>query len=171
MAQEKRREHQEPADETRGPNDELSRSLRDVLTLTSLVRVSLGRALQMPATDVEAMEHVMMAGRAGETLGPGELARRLGVTSAAATQTVNRLVGEGHLTRVRHTGDGRRQLLGVTGSGRRHVMGELLPLFALLAEASADLSPAERAGAQRYLDNVADAYRAFLARDSSTSAQ
>ncbi|MGW4894365.1 MarR family winged helix-turn-helix transcriptional regulator [Kitasatospora sp. NPDC004240] len=145
--------------------DELSRSLREVLTLTQLARAVLAERLEMPLTNVEAVEHVIMAKGAGEPIGPVELSRRLGVTSAAATQSVNRLVAEGHMTRAPHPVDRRRQILHVTDDGRRHVMGELAPLLTLLLGAADGLSDAERAGARRYLDQVAAAYRTYLAED------
>ncbi|GAA4982216.1 MarR family winged helix-turn-helix transcriptional regulator [Kitasatospora paranensis] len=142
----------------------MSEALREVLTLTQLARAALAERLGMPLTNVEAVEHVVMAQGAGNAIGPVELSRRLGVTSAAGTQSVNRLVAEGHLSRDPHPFDGRRQVLGVTPSGLDHVMGELAPLLGLLFDASDGLSDQEREGALRYLEHVAAAYRAYLAR-------
>ncbi|MGW7447480.1 MarR family winged helix-turn-helix transcriptional regulator [Kitasatospora sp. NPDC054795] len=147
------------------PKDDLSEALREVLTLTQLARAALAERLGMPLTNVEAVEHVVMAQGAGEPIGPVELSRRLGVTSAAGTQSVNRLVAEGHVTRGPHPRDGRRQVLDVTRSGFDHVMAELAPLLGLLHRATQDLNAQERAGALRYLDNVAAAYRTYLTDD------
>ncbi|WP_344468150.1 MarR family winged helix-turn-helix transcriptional regulator [Kitasatospora kazusensis] len=146
--------------------DVLSNALREVLTLTQLARAALAQRLGMPLTNVEAVEHVIMAKGAGQPIGPVELSRRLGVTSAAGTQSVNRLVSEGHMTRGPHPDDRRRQVLDVTESGFDHVMGQLAPLLGLVFAASDDLSEAERAGAQRYLENVASACRRYLDQDT-----
>lgn len=146
-----------------GGGDELSRALREVLTLTQLARAALAERLGMPLTNVEAVEHVAMARNAGAPIGPVELSRRLGVTSAAGTQSVNRLVTEGHLVRHPHPQDRRRQILDVTDDGLTHVMGELGPLLALVHRASDGLAETELAGARHYLDNLATAYRAYLA--------
>lgn len=143
--------------------DALSEALREVLTLTQLARAALAERLGMPLTNVEAVEHVVMARAADEPIGPVELSRRLGVTSAAGTQSVNRLVSEGHLVRHPHPNDRRRQILDATDSGLGHVMGELAPLLTLLHEAGQALDEAERAAAKHYLDNVATAYRSYLA--------
>ncbi|MFG2825120.1 MarR family winged helix-turn-helix transcriptional regulator [Kitasatospora sp. NPDC048365] len=143
--------------------DPLSGALRDVLTFTHLARAALAERLGMPLTNVEAVEHVIIARSAGDPIGPVELSRRLGVTSAAATQSVNRLVAEGHLSREAHPSDRRRQVLDVTDGGFQHVMGELAPLLALIHHASDGLTPAERAGAQRYLEQVSRACRDYLA--------
>jgi DNA-binding MarR family transcriptional regulator len=154
-----------PASAAAGPaGDELSEALREVLTLTQLARAALAERLGMPLTNVEAVEHVVMARGAGEPIGPVELSRRLGITSAAGTQSVNRLVTEGHMARRPHPHDGRRQVLDVTPSGFDHVMGELAPLLGLLFGAADGLSAEERAGAVRYLEHVASAYRTYLAR-------
>jgi len=141
------------------PVDELSRALREVLTLTSLARTALARRLGLSAHDVEAMEHVMLA---GEPLGPVELSRRLGVTSAAATQSVHRLQAAGHVVRTPHPDDRRRQILEVTPSGAAHVFRELGPLLALTAQAGAGLSEQERAAVHLFLSRIADAYREFV---------
>ncbi|MFE0464932.1 MarR family winged helix-turn-helix transcriptional regulator [Kitasatospora sp. NPDC058965] len=146
--------------------DELSGALREVLTLTQLARAELAQRLGMPLTNVEAVEHVVMARGAGEPIGPVELSRRLGVTSAAGTQSVNRLVAEGHMTRGPHPRDRRRQVLDVTDSGFGHVMGELAPLLGLLQQAGDGLTDPERAGALRYLEQVAAAYQAYLSGEA-----
>ena len=140
--------------------DPLQVALREVLTLTALARTVLARRLGLSVHDVEAMEQVMLA---GEPLGPVELSRRLGVTSAAATQSVHRLQAAGHVVRTPHPSDRRRQVLQVTPSGAAHVFSELGPLLALSARASEGLSDAERAGVARFLAGIADAYREFIA--------
>ncbi|WP_369141831.1 MarR family winged helix-turn-helix transcriptional regulator [Streptomyces sp. R44] len=162
-----RRTAEQPAPTQSAPvGDELSKALRDVLTLTQLARGVLAERLRMPLTNVEAVEHVIMARAVDDPIGPAELSRRLGVTSAAGTQSVNRLVSEGHLARHPNPHDRRRQVLDVTESGFHHVMGELAPLLGLLYQAGRELDEADRAGALRYLQNVSAAYRAYLASDT-----
>jgi DNA-binding MarR family transcriptional regulator len=147
--------------------DPLQVALREVLTLTALARTVLARRLGLSVHDVEAMEQVMLA---GEPLGPVELSRRLGVTSAAATQSVHRLQAAGHVVRTPHPR--RRQAAGaqVTPSGAAHVFSELGPLLALSARASDGLSEAERAGVQRFLAGIAEAYREFIAGPDRSTA-
>ena len=147
--------------------DPLQLAFRDVLTLTSLARTVLARRLGLSVHDVEAMEQVMVS---GEPLGPVELSRRLGVTSAAATQSVHRLQAAGHVVRTPHPADGRRQVLAVTPSGAAHVFSELGPLLALSARACEGLSEPERAGVQKFLAGIADAYREFIDGGPDTGA-
>lgn len=151
---------EQPPSAGRPPVDPLSLALREVLTLTALARTVLARRLGLSVHDVEAMEHVMLS---GEPLGPVELSRRLGVTSAAATQSVHRLQAAGHVVRTPHPGDRRRQVLEVTPSGAAHVFRELGPLLTLTGRAAEGMSAADRAAAQAYLGRIADAYREFMA--------
>ncbi|MFJ9643724.1 MarR family winged helix-turn-helix transcriptional regulator [Streptomyces sp. NPDC101206] len=161
--------HEAPSGASGGApeSDELSRALREVLTLTQLARAALAERLDMPLTQVEAVEHVIMARNASAPIGPAELSRRLGITTAAGTQSVNRLVTDGHLSRSPHPHDGRRQVLDVTETGFRHVMGELAPLLGTLLHASEGLTETERAGALKYLENLARAYHSYLDAQAS----
>ncbi len=149
-----------PQGDRRQEPDPLQVALREVLTLTALARTVLARRLGLSVHDVEAMEQVMLA---GEPLGPVELSRRLGVTSAAATQSVHRLQAAGHVVRTPHPDDRRRQVLEVTPSGAAHVFSELGPLLALSARASEGMTDDERATVHRFLSGIADAYREFIA--------
>lgn len=141
------------------PQDPLGAALRDVLTMTSLVRTVMARRLAMSVHDVEAMEHVMLA---PGSLGPTDLSRRLGVTTAAATQAVHRLEAAGHMVRERHPDDRRRQVLRVTDTGARHVFSVLGPLLELTSGAADGLSERERSAVALYLSRVADGYRAYV---------
>ena len=137
----------------------LQTAMRELLTLTSLARTVMARRLGLSVHDVEAMEHVMLS---DEPLGPVELSRRLGVTSAAATQSVHRLEAAGHVVRDPHPADRRRQSLRVTPSGAAHVFTVLGPLLQLTAHADDGLDERERSAVALYLARTVDAYRAFI---------
>ena len=154
-----------PAPEGSPAPDPLQLALREVLTLTALARTVIARRLGLSVHDVEAMEQVMLA---GEALGPVELSRRLGVTSAAATQSVHRLQAAGHVVRMPHPEDRRRQVLQVTPSGAAHVFRELGPLLALTRRADAGMSEQDRASVLLFLTRIADAYREFIAGPRQT---
>ena len=94
--------------------------------------------------------------------GPGELARHLGVTSAAASGIVDRLVARGHVERQPHADDKRRTAVVLTDSGRREVLGHLMPMFVALDELDRSLSEEERAVVDRYLTGAIDAIRSVL---------
>jgi DNA-binding MarR family transcriptional regulator len=137
-------------------------AMRELLDVVTLTRSALARTLRMSVHDVAVMELLMLAGP-GDELGPVELSRRLGVSSAATTQALTRLQEAGHLTREPHPGDRRRRVLRVTSSGRAHVLRALGPMLELLAAHSRRLSEEERGTVTRYLAGQTQAYRAYLA--------
>lgn len=94
--------------------------------------------------------------------GPGELARHLGVTSAAASGIVDRLVARGHVERRQHADDKRRTAVVLTDSGRREVLGHLMPMFVALDELDRSLSDEEREVVDRYLSGAIEAIRTVL---------
>lgn len=95
-------------------------------------------------------------------MGPAELARHLGVTSAASSGIVDRLVAHGHAERRAHPDDGRRTVVVVSDSGRANVVSWLLPMFRALAELDQSLSDDDRAVVERYLTGAVDALSRLL---------
>ena len=94
--------------------------------------------------------------------GPGDLARHLGVTSAAASGIVDRLQARGHVERTAHPDDRRRTQLVLTDSGRAEIVGHLMPMFLELAELDRGLGDAERAVVDRYLAGAVAAVERIL---------
>lgn len=136
--------------------------MREMLSAVGLARAALARRLRMSVHDVEVMELLMLSAPDAD-LGPVELSRQLGVSSAAATQSVTRLEDAGHLARAPHPTDRRRRVLRVTPSGREHVLRALGPMLALLADQSGRFPDGDRDAVTRYLHAQTAAYRAFLA--------
>ncbi|SDL11563.1 MarR family protein [Nocardioides sp. YR527] len=86
-----------------------------------------------------------------EPIGPGELARHLGVSSAAASGIVDRLASRGHVRREPDQDDRRRTQVVVTDSGRADILGQLMPMFLALDDLDRGLSPEDRAVIDAYL--------------------
>lgn len=125
-------------------NDEFARHLRASLTVN--------------ATDLDAMQHLIGAG----SLSPGELSKRLGLSSAAVTTVVDRLEQAGHAHRRPHPTD-RRALLVVPSPGSvGRALGEVLPMAATLDAVLDEFSDEEQAAISRYLAAVITAYRDHL---------
>jgi DNA-binding MarR family transcriptional regulator len=136
-------------------NSESLRALRAVTDAAVRVRPVVAKAAGLSHSELVALEH-LMAG----PLGPGELARRLEVTTAAATGIVDRLAARGHIDRVADAADRRRTAVHITESGRAEVYQRLMPMFAALQALDDQLSDAERAVVARYLGGVAAAFEA-----------
>ncbi|MBS45832.1 MAG: MarR family transcriptional regulator [Nocardioides sp.] len=125
-------------------------ALRAALDEGARVRRALSRRAGLSDTELLAVQHLM-----GETLGPGDVARRLGVTPSAATGVVDRLVGHGHVERGADPDDRRRSVLRMTDPGRAEVMGHLMPMLRALHAVDSDLDEHERAVVAAYLERVA----------------
>jgi DNA-binding MarR family transcriptional regulator len=97
-----------------------------------------------------------------EPMGPGELSRLLGVSSAAASGIIDRLEARGHAQRAAHSTDGRRTSVTISASGRAEVVGFLMPMFRELAILDAGLDDEERAAVDRFLAGAIRALRAVV---------
>ena len=138
------------------PQDPLSDALQRVLLAHTQAQGRLARSLKAVGTDVDALEHLVAA-----PLGPGHLAQRLGITPAAATLVVDRLVGRGHALRVPDKDDGRRTLVTLTDEGRGTVLEHAMPMLQRLDTLARTLTPAEAAAVLRYLEGAAEALNAL----------
>lgn len=128
-------------------------ALRAAVNAAGRVRAVIARRAGLTETDLVAMEHLL-----GEPVGPGELARRLDMTTAAATGLVDRLVRRGHVERRPHESDRRRTSVEVTPSGREEVLAHLLPMFLALDRLDRSFTAEERAVVERYLRGAAAAF-------------
>lgn len=131
--------------------------LRELTRVAAEVRPAVARRARLSESELIALEH-LMAG----ALGPVEVGRRLGVTSAASTGIVDRLESRGHVRRAPHPVDRRRTEVSITDSGRSEVLGFLMPMFRSLAAMDAELSDDEREVVDRYLGQAIASFRAVL---------
>ncbi|MBP2456644.1 DNA-binding MarR family transcriptional regulator [Clavibacter michiganensis] len=138
-----------------GEAGELGRILRDVLGLAAGFERRLGGVLEVNPTDMKAMEHLIQEG----SLSPTELAGRLGISTAAATLVVDRLVEVGHVDRRPHPHDRRRVVVVPRPASVGRAMAELMPMIGGVARAAAALTDAERDAVTRFLGEVREVYR------------
>jgi DNA-binding MarR family transcriptional regulator len=132
-------------------------ALRELVNVAAQVTPAVAERAGLSHSEILTLEHLM-----AEPLGPGEVARRLKVTTAASTGIVDRLERRGHVQRRPHQTDRRRTEVVITPSGREEVLGLLLPMFQRLAAMDAELDEAERAVVERYLRRATEAFRAVL---------
>lgn len=133
---------------------QLLRRLLDVAQQSGPV---VARKADLTPTEMTALEMLTR-----QHWGPGELARHLGVSSAAASGIVDRLVARGHVERRTHEADRRRVRVTLTDSGRAEILGHLLPMFLALHELDSELTAAEREVIDRYLQGAIDAVSRVL---------
>jgi DNA-binding MarR family transcriptional regulator len=132
--------------------------LREILDLTTEFERHLGRELTVNPTDLEAMEHLIRDG----ALSPTELARRLGVSTAAVTTVVDRLVAVGHVSRQPNSADRRGILIEPDPRSVGKAMATLMPMILGMDGVLDDFDEAAQATITEYLTRVAGVYRAQL---------
>ena len=132
-------------------------ALQELVDVAAQVPHEVARRAGLSTSELHSLRHLM-----NSPMGPVELARTLGVTSAASSGVVDRLVSRGHAERRAHPGDGRRTEVVITDSGRREVFERLAPMFAALAELDSSLDENERALIERYLRGATAAMRALM---------
>lgn len=132
-------------------------ALRRLLATSGRVAPALARRTGLTHTELSVLEHVIE-----NPVGPTELAHRLGVTSAAASGIVDRLVARGHVERRPHPTDRRRTVVVATPSGQEEVVGHMLPMFRELAELDAAFTDEELAVVLRYLEGATRAVTRLL---------
>jgi DNA-binding MarR family transcriptional regulator len=133
---------------------EASMLLREILNLSADFEADVAAALSVNRTDFDAMQHLVQSG----ALSPSEIARRLGVTTAAATAIVDRLVTAGHASREPHPTDRRGVLVKPTPSSAARAMGHIEPLILGVDRVLDDYTPEEQATITGYLRRVVASY-------------
>jgi DNA-binding MarR family transcriptional regulator len=131
-------------------------ALQELVDVAAQVPHEVARAAGLSTSELHSLRHLM-----DTPMGPVELARALGVTSAASSGVVDRLVARGHAERRPHPEDGRRTEVVITDSGRAEVFSRLAPMFAALATLDAGLEDGDRAVVERYLRGATAAMRAL----------
>ncbi len=137
-------------------------ALRELVTAGARVNHVVARRAGISDTELVTLEHL---GR--EQIGPAEVARRLEVSTAAATGIVDRLVARGHVERRPHAGDRRRTELVLTESGRGEVVGHLLPMFIALDGLDRSFSTEEKEIVERYLRGAIEAFEQVLSPEAT----
>lgn len=115
--------------------------------LNRRMNVAYGRqtsTLGISNAEWEVLKALVLSG-APYQLGPGDLAKRLGLTPAAMTHRIDRMVGEGLVTRERDENNRVRVIIELTDDGRQKWL-EAMQLAAVFEEdLLQDLSNGERA--------------------------
>jgi len=113
------------------------------------------------ANDFRALLHVMVAETTGTPLTAGELRTRMGMSGAAITYLVERMITSGHMQRDSDPSDRRKVILRVADDGRAVARGFFTPLSEHTHRALAALPDDDLLTAHRTFAALIDAMRAF----------
>lgn len=137
---------------------EIGTQLREFVVLSRAFERQVGQALTVNPTDLNAMEHLMVAG----SLTPSELSRRLDISTAATTLVVDRLVALGHAQRDAHASDRRKVVVTPAAASVAKAVKTLMPVIGGVATVTRDLTPEESAIIGSFLSRVLDIYRGAI---------
>lgn len=114
--------------------------------LNRRMNVAYGRQtaeLGISNAEWEVLKALVLSG-APYRMGPGELAKRLGLTPAAMTHRIDRMVSEGLVTRERDESNRVRVIVELTEEGREKWMEAMRLATVFEGDLLQDLSPEER---------------------------
>jgi DNA-binding MarR family transcriptional regulator len=137
------------------PRDPIGQRLKTISHLTREIGKKIGESLGVNVTDMAALEQLLNNG----PLTPSQLAGCLKVTTAAATQIVDRLERAGHVSRERKTSDRRKIFVVPVEASVERAFERLAPMLDGLDNVIAGLAPADRQVIENFLDQVVDVYR------------
>lgn len=132
-------------------------TLRELLDVAGKVGPAIAHRASLSHTELQALELLF-----DQPMGPADIARHLGVTTAASSGIVDRLTARGHVVRVPHESDGRRTDVTITQSGASEVIGHLAPMFSALHELDSALDDEQREVVEAYLRGAMAALRRLL---------
>ena len=116
---------------------------------------------EVAANDFRALLYIMVAETSGAPLTAGDLRHRMGVSGAAITYLVERMIASGHVRRESDPADRRKVLLRVADHGLDVARGFFTPLSEHTRRALADIPDEDLAAAHRTFSAVIAAMRAF----------
>lgn len=116
------------------------------------------------ANDFRALLYVMVAETEGRPLTAGELRKRMGMSGAAITYLVERMIVSGHFLRESDPKDRRKVILRVAEHGVSVARGFFTPLGEQTSAALAPLSDSDLVAAHRAFGALIEAMRGFRSR-------
>ncbi|MGV9662077.1 MarR family winged helix-turn-helix transcriptional regulator [Nocardia niigatensis] len=149
----------EPTNERARLETQLARDLRALSSVTELIGHAFARTNTLRPNDFRALLHVATADADSTPLTAGALGTLMGISPAAVTYLVERMISTGHLMRTVDTVDRRRVLLHYSEHGMA-VAGEFFgPIGSRTRAAMADLPDTDLAAAHRVLSAAIAALR------------
>jgi DNA-binding MarR family transcriptional regulator len=139
----------------------ITADLRELSTESDQIGRLFALTQDVRPTDFRALLHIMVAETAGRPMTSGDLSHRMGLSGAAITYLVDRLIESGHIRRDSHPADRRKVILRHSDPGLATARSFFTPL-GLHTHAALDYLPdADLAAAHRVFAALIDAMRHF----------
>lgn len=132
-------------------------ALRALLVQHALLYREMARRMDLAPNDLTAIQHLAE----NPDLGPAELSRRLGITTASATALLDRMENLGHLRREPNHKDRRRLTITITPQAMNSLFKELKPLIREIDLAAGEFSAEEQATIIKFLERATAGWRKY----------
>jgi DNA-binding MarR family transcriptional regulator len=139
----------------------ISADLREMSTESDQIGRLFAVSHDVRPTDFRALLHIMVAETAGRPMTSGDLSQRMGLSGAAITYLVDRLIDSGHIRRDSHPADRRKVILRYSEPGLETARSFFNPLGMYTHAALSDLPDADLAAAHRVFAALIAAMRRF----------
>jgi DNA-binding MarR family transcriptional regulator len=139
----------------------ISADLREMSTESDQIGRLFAVSHAVRHTDFRALLHIMVAETAGRPMTSGDLSQRMGLSGAAITYLVDRLIESGHIRRDSHPADRRKVILRYSEPGLETARLFFNPLGMYTRAALSDLPDADLAAAHRVFAALIAAMRRF----------
>jgi DNA-binding MarR family transcriptional regulator len=141
---------------------QMAADLRALTAASDAVGQTFAAKHAVTANDFRALLHVTVAEGTGRPLTAGELRQRMGVSAAAITYLVERMVDSGHLLREVDQADRRRVKLRMSEQGMTVARGFFTPLAEHAHHSMAELTDEDLRTAHRVFTALGEAMQRFL---------
>jgi DNA-binding MarR family transcriptional regulator len=149
------------ADERAALESQITADLRILTAESEQIGRVFAVAHDVRPTDFRALLHVMVAETTGQPITSGELRHRMGLSGAAITYLVDRMMASGHITRQSHPADRRKVILRYAESGMDTARAFFAPLGLHARTAMVELPDADLAAAHRTFTALIEAMRLY----------
>ncbi len=139
----------------------ISADLRQMTTESDQIGRLFAMSHDVRPTDFRALLHIFVAESGGRPMTSGDLSQRMGMSGAAITYLVDRLIESGHVRRDSHPADRRKVVLRYSEPGLDAARSFFTPLSAYNQAALKDLPDADLAAAHRVFGALIAAMRHF----------
>lgn len=151
----------------------MSADMRAITAQSDRIGRHFARENDVSGSDFHALLHIMVSDTAGTPLTLAQLKQRMGVSAAAITYLVDRMIDAGHIRREADPGDRRKALLRYEDSGMALAHTFFSPLGKHLRSAIADIPDKDLIAAHRVFTAMIAAMSTFedelLARGDAPS--
>lgn len=157
----------EAADDRAALESQVSADLRILTAESEQIGRVFAVAHDVRPTDFRALLHVMVAETIGQPITAGDLRARMGLSGAAITYLVDRMMASGHITRQADPDDRRKVILRYSESGLDTARAFFGPLGEYTRTAMTRLPDTDLAAARRVFAALIEAMRRY--QDELTS--